>query len=210
MERADLHANIGELTVQLDHVAKKSKQLGVWSELPSLSKLSVRTQCSLLGVSRSSISYKPVVSKPQEKQLHRILDGIYLRDPCLVHAGSSQCWGAITASHSTVKSSSACDGRWAWRPSTASRARASRTRRTAFIPVCCASWRSRVPIKCGAPTFASHRLTAGYLVPRLLCAVAAGSHLIVRGDGLSFVHQAPQLGFALTVEEHQIRGHLPA
>jgi len=48
MERADLHANIGELTVQLDHVAKKSKQLGVWSELPSLSKLSVRIQCALL------------------------------------------------------------------------------------------------------------------------------------------------------------------
>lgn len=42
MERTDLHSKIGELTVQLDYVVKKSKQLGVWSELPTLSKLNTR------------------------------------------------------------------------------------------------------------------------------------------------------------------------
>lgn len=34
-ERTDLHSKIGELTVKLDFVVKKSKQLGVWSGLPS-------------------------------------------------------------------------------------------------------------------------------------------------------------------------------
>lgn len=43
----------------------------------------MRTRCKLLGVSRSSLSYKPVAPKPQDKQLYRILDEIYLRDPCL-------------------------------------------------------------------------------------------------------------------------------
>lgn len=43
----------------------------------------MRTRCKLLGVSRSSVSYKPVAPKPQDKQLCRILDEIYLRDPCL-------------------------------------------------------------------------------------------------------------------------------
>lgn len=42
VERTDLHSKIGELTVQLDYVVKKSKQLGVWSELPTLSKLNTR------------------------------------------------------------------------------------------------------------------------------------------------------------------------
>lgn len=42
MERTDLHSKIGELTVQLDYLVKKSKQLGVWSELPTLSKLNTR------------------------------------------------------------------------------------------------------------------------------------------------------------------------
>lgn len=42
IERTDLHSKIGELTVQLDYVVKKSKQLGVWSELPTLSKLNTR------------------------------------------------------------------------------------------------------------------------------------------------------------------------
>lgn len=34
-ERTDLHSKIGELTVKLDFVVKKSKQLGVWSGLPT-------------------------------------------------------------------------------------------------------------------------------------------------------------------------------
>lgn len=41
-EREGLHSKIGELTVQLDFVVKKSKQLGVWSGLPSSSNLNTR------------------------------------------------------------------------------------------------------------------------------------------------------------------------
>jgi transposase len=38
-ERTELHSKIGELTVKLDFVVKKSKQLGVWSGLPKSSNL---------------------------------------------------------------------------------------------------------------------------------------------------------------------------
>jgi transposase-like protein len=41
-ERSDLHSKIGELTVKLDFVVKKSKQLGVWSGLPDSLKLDTR------------------------------------------------------------------------------------------------------------------------------------------------------------------------
>lgn len=41
-ERNDLHSKIGELTVKLDFVVKKSKQLGVWSGLPDSLKLNTR------------------------------------------------------------------------------------------------------------------------------------------------------------------------
>jgi hypothetical protein len=41
-EREGLHSKIGELTVQLDFVVKKSKQLGVWSGLPTSLNLNTR------------------------------------------------------------------------------------------------------------------------------------------------------------------------
>jgi len=41
-ERTDLHSKIGELTVKLDFVVKKSKQLGVWSGLPNSSNLNTQ------------------------------------------------------------------------------------------------------------------------------------------------------------------------
>lgn len=41
-EREGLHSKIGELTVQLDFVVKKSRQLGVWSGLPNSSNLNTR------------------------------------------------------------------------------------------------------------------------------------------------------------------------
>ena len=37
-ERAQLHSKIGELTVKVDFLQKKSKQLGIWNDLPSWSK----------------------------------------------------------------------------------------------------------------------------------------------------------------------------
>ncbi len=42
-ERTDLLTKIGELTVKLDFVVKKSKQLGVWSGLPNSSNLNTRS-----------------------------------------------------------------------------------------------------------------------------------------------------------------------
>ena len=42
-ERTELHSKIGELTVKLDFVVKKSKQLGVWGGLPDSSHLNTRS-----------------------------------------------------------------------------------------------------------------------------------------------------------------------
>lgn len=46
-------------------------------------ELSLRTQCALLGVARSTLDYKPVGPSREDVALMRILDEIYLRDPCL-------------------------------------------------------------------------------------------------------------------------------
>jgi putative transposase len=46
-------------------------------------KLSVREQCKLLGVTRSSINYRPVEEDPEDAQVMGLLDEIYLIDPCL-------------------------------------------------------------------------------------------------------------------------------
>ena len=46
-------------------------------------ELSIRKQCALLGVSRSSLDYKPVTESGQDLRIKRLLDEIYLRDPCL-------------------------------------------------------------------------------------------------------------------------------
>lgn len=46
-------------------------------------KLSLRTQCALLGVSRSTLDYEPVAVSEEDVRLMQILDQIYLRDPCL-------------------------------------------------------------------------------------------------------------------------------
>jgi putative transposase len=43
----------------------------------------MRTQCELLGVSRSSLDYVPVAESQTNVQVKRQLDEIYLRDPCL-------------------------------------------------------------------------------------------------------------------------------
>jgi putative transposase len=46
-------------------------------------KLSVRTQCKLLGVARSSLTYEAVAESPENLRIKRLLDEIYLIDPCL-------------------------------------------------------------------------------------------------------------------------------
>ena len=49
----------------------------------SYPEISVRKQCELLGVSRSSLSYLPVAERPEDLRIKRLLDEIYLKDPCL-------------------------------------------------------------------------------------------------------------------------------
>lgn len=46
-------------------------------------RLSVRTQCELLGVSRSSLDYQPVPVSDLDLRLMRVMDEIYLVDPCV-------------------------------------------------------------------------------------------------------------------------------
>lgn len=46
-------------------------------------KLSVREQCNLLGVSRSALSYKPVEESAEDVRLMRLMDEIYMQDPCV-------------------------------------------------------------------------------------------------------------------------------
>lgn len=46
-------------------------------------KLSMRRQCQLLGVSRSSVDYQALAEDPEDVRIKRLLDGIYLVDPCL-------------------------------------------------------------------------------------------------------------------------------
>ena len=46
-------------------------------------KLSVRKQCELLGVARSTVNYQAVPGDPQDIRIKRLLDEIYLIDPCL-------------------------------------------------------------------------------------------------------------------------------
>lgn len=45
--------------------------------------LSMRKQCELLGVARSSVDYQPVAESEEDRQIKRRLDEIYLIDPCL-------------------------------------------------------------------------------------------------------------------------------
>jgi putative transposase len=46
-------------------------------------KLSVRTQCELLEVPRSSLDYRPVGESEEDRELMRLMDEIYRIDPCI-------------------------------------------------------------------------------------------------------------------------------
>ena len=46
-------------------------------------KISMRRQCELLDVARSSVGYQKVAEDPQDRLIKRLLDEIYLKDPCL-------------------------------------------------------------------------------------------------------------------------------
>lgn len=46
-------------------------------------KLSRREQCRLLGFARSTLDYQPVPESPEDIRVKRLLDEIYMMDPCL-------------------------------------------------------------------------------------------------------------------------------
>jgi putative transposase len=46
-------------------------------------EISMRQQCRLLGVARSTATYKPVEEDPEDIRIKRLLDEVYMIDPCL-------------------------------------------------------------------------------------------------------------------------------
>jgi putative transposase len=46
-------------------------------------KISMRRKCELLEIARSTVDYIPVSEKPEDQIIKRLLDEIYLKDPCL-------------------------------------------------------------------------------------------------------------------------------
>lgn len=46
-------------------------------------KLSLREQCEILNVTRSTLSYQPVETSEEDREIMRIMDKIYMKDPCV-------------------------------------------------------------------------------------------------------------------------------
>ena len=46
-------------------------------------KISMRRQCELLGIARSSLNYQPVSESEENRLIKRLLDEYYMKDPCL-------------------------------------------------------------------------------------------------------------------------------
>ena len=82
--KASLYQQLGQLKVELDWLKKK---LGVSVDLKrqlveeAHPQLSVRRQCSLLGLSRSSLYYRPPAESPDNVQLMHLLDEQYTATP---------------------------------------------------------------------------------------------------------------------------------
>jgi len=59
----------------------------------------MRRQCELLGIARSSVDYQPVPESQEDLRIKRILDEIYLIDPCL---GSRRLVTVLDRDHGMV------------------------------------------------------------------------------------------------------------
>ena len=46
-------------------------------------RLSIREQCKILTVARSTLSYQAVKESPEDERIMRIMDRLYLEDPCM-------------------------------------------------------------------------------------------------------------------------------
>jgi putative transposase len=66
---------------------------------PKHPSLSMRTQCKLLGIARSSLDYAPVAKSADETRLKRLLDEIYMLDPSV---GSRRLVTVLERDHGLV------------------------------------------------------------------------------------------------------------
>ena len=46
-------------------------------------RLSLREQCEILKVPRSTLNYLPVEENAEDREIMRIMDEIYMKDPCV-------------------------------------------------------------------------------------------------------------------------------
>jgi len=46
-------------------------------------KVSLREQCEILGVARSTLNYQPVEESEEDRKIMKIMDKIYMEDPCV-------------------------------------------------------------------------------------------------------------------------------
>jgi hypothetical protein len=108
-------------------------------------KISVRKQAKLLGVARSTITYKPVEEDPEDLHIKRMLDEIYMKDPCL---GSLRLVTVLERDYDVktdrkritrLRREMGQETIWA------GRALAFQTTATASIPTCCAT---TPPLRC--------------------------------------------------------------
>ena len=101
--------------------------------------LSVSRQCRLLGVSRSTLYYRPLGESAATLELMRRIDELYLKYPfygrrqMVRHLARE---GVAVGRHRMRRLM-----RLFWKRSTASRAPASPTRSTGCIPICCGGLR---------------------------------------------------------------------
>ncbi|WAK04325.1 IS3 family transposase (plasmid) [Methylobacter sp. YRD-M1] len=80
----DLHAKIGQLTVENDFLAKGARSLDRAQRKENIdpqAELSVTQQCKLLALSRSSVYYRPVEVSDEDLRLMKAIDAIHLEQP---------------------------------------------------------------------------------------------------------------------------------
>jgi len=85
-ETAELYEQIGRLKVELDWVKKKLPRSAEAKRSlvePKHAELSVRRQCELLDLNRSSVYYEPVAASAEDQELMRLIDAQYTKYPFL-------------------------------------------------------------------------------------------------------------------------------
>ena len=84
-EVRDLHAKIGQLTVERDFLARRAQAMSRGERkamiAPDRPGLSLSRQCRLLSISRSSFYYAPRGESPENLALMRRIDELFLRCP---------------------------------------------------------------------------------------------------------------------------------